>query len=79
MLKHLYDAFIAFFKTPSREDGYKHAKQWIEDGIYAPDDLGILSDGTFDNTDFDRGINDYLFEHTRNKNKCVSYSDMVQQ
>lgn len=53
---------IAFFSGPTREDGYNHAKQWIEDGIYTPHDLEILADGTFDYTDFDKGINDYIRE-----------------
>lgn len=60
MLSKFYDKFYNFFRKPTREDGYNHAKQWIEDGIYSPDDLYILSDGTIEETEFDKGIRDYL-------------------
>lgn len=62
MLKQIYENVINYFKSPTKQDGYDCAERWINEGIYTREELSNLSDGTFDYTDFDRGIREFLMD-----------------
>ena len=63
MIKLLCDRIINSFRTPTLNDGYTFANDNLAAGIYTFDQLAVLSDGTFDVTEFDRGIRMFLRDY----------------